>query len=101
MKKISLLLIFIGLSTVSFAQKVEISPNEIFIETKNYADIDFAAIENQMALITKKKVKLTVKQTVPCNNECGYSIHLISFTGKPKSVLKDMKKYCAKKVKMA
>lgn len=54
-----------------------------------------------MALITKKKVKLTVKQTVPCNNECGYSIHLISFMGKPKSVLKDMRRYCAKKVKMA
>lgn len=44
MKKISLLFILIGLSFSLFAQKVAILPKEILVETKNYADIDFAAI---------------------------------------------------------
>jgi len=94
MKKIILSLFLILVISYSFGQKIKNFPNEILVETRNYNDIDFEAIEKEIKQRQSKKVKLTVKRTVPCNNVCGYSTQLYSVLGKPKDVLKSMKKYC-------
>jgi hypothetical protein len=93
MKKVCLSVFSLLFVFSAYAQK-----NEIIIDTKTYADIDFSTMEKEAEFNSKQKMKLTIRKTVPCNNACGYSYAIYSVSGRPKKVLKSAKRYCAKKV---